>query len=78
MQWQLLFRKSIVKSQVLPLNENFQGICFGHVFFKACQYLTTNEKVCKKLRFISMKSTQSNLQKCMFTFKVEEGQTGME
>jgi hypothetical protein len=27
--------KSIVKCQVLGLNENFQGICFGHVFSKA-------------------------------------------
>jgi hypothetical protein len=49
--------KSIVKCQVLPFNENFQGICFGHVFSKACQYLTTNEKVCKKLKFIYIKST---------------------
>jgi len=49
--------KSIVKCQFVPLNENFQGICFGHVFSKACQYPTTNEKVCKKLRYISIKST---------------------
>jgi hypothetical protein len=53
----VIISKSIIKCQVLPLNENFQGICFGHVFSKACQYLTTNEKVCKKLRFISIKST---------------------
>jgi len=49
--------KSIVKCQVLGLNENFQGICFGHVVSKACQYPTINEKVCKKFTFISIKST---------------------
>jgi hypothetical protein len=53
----VIILKSIVKCQVLPINEHFQGICFGHGFSKACQYLTTNEKVCKKLRFISIKST---------------------
>ncbi len=37
------YSKLIVKCQVLGLNENFQGICFGHVFSKASQYPTTNE-----------------------------------
>jgi hypothetical protein len=40
---------SIVKCQVLGLNENFQGICFGHVFSKACQYPTINERFAKSL-----------------------------
>ncbi len=52
----IIASKSIVKCQVLGLNENFQGICFGHVFSKAWQYPITNEKVCKKLSFISIKS----------------------
>ncbi len=41
--------KSNVKCEVLALDESFQGTCFGHVFFKACQYATINEKVCKNL-----------------------------
>jgi hypothetical protein len=41
--------KSIVSCDVLGLEENFQGTCFGHAFSKACQYATTNEKVCKDL-----------------------------
>jgi hypothetical protein len=41
--------KSIVSCDMLGLEESFQGICFGHAFFKACQYATTKEKVCKKL-----------------------------
>ncbi len=38
---------------------------FGHVFPKACQYVTTNEKVCINLRYVSIKANQANLQKCM-------------
>ncbi len=41
--------KSIVSFDMLSLEENFQGICFGHAFSKACQYATTEEKVCKNL-----------------------------
>jgi hypothetical protein len=32
----------LVKCEVLGLNESFQGVCFGHVFSKACQYAITN------------------------------------
>ncbi len=28
--------KSIVSCDMLGLEENFQGICFGHAFFKTC------------------------------------------
>jgi len=28
--------KSIVSYDVFGLEENFQGTCFGHVFFKTC------------------------------------------
>jgi len=41
--------KSIVSCDMLGLEENFQGFCFGHAFSKACQYVTTKEKVCKDL-----------------------------
>ncbi len=57
--------KSIIKCEVIDLNEKFQGNCFGHVFSKACQYAITNEKVCKNLWFISIKYAQLNLQKCV-------------
>jgi hypothetical protein len=39
--------KSMVNCEVLVMEESFQGIYFGHAFFKACQYGTTKEKVCK-------------------------------
>jgi hypothetical protein len=41
--------KSIVSCDVLGLEIFFEGTCFGHAFSKACQYATTNEKVCKDL-----------------------------
>jgi hypothetical protein len=57
--------KSIIKYEVLGLGESFHGTCFVHVFSKACQYAITNENICKNLQFISIKSTQSNLHKCI-------------
>ncbi len=57
--------KSIVKCEIFGLDESFQGACFGHVFSKACQYVTTNEKVCKNLKLVSIKSTQLDLQRCI-------------
>ncbi len=55
----------VIKCEILGLDENFQGAYFGHVFSKACQYATTNGKICRNLMFVSIKYTQSNLQKCI-------------
>ncbi len=57
--------KPIDKCETLGLEENFQGTCFGHVFSKVCQYATTNDKICKKLKYVFIKSTQAYLQKCI-------------
>ncbi len=48
--------KFVVSCDVLGLEENFQGTCFGHAFIKACQYATIDEKICKCLRSISIKA----------------------
>jgi hypothetical protein len=53
--------KSIVSCDVLNLEENFQKTCFGHAFFIACQHATTYEKVCKSLRYVSIKVAQGDL-----------------
>jgi hypothetical protein len=37
--------KSVVNYESLRLKESFQGTCFGHVFSKACQYGTIEEKL---------------------------------
>jgi hypothetical protein len=36
--------KFVVNCEVLGMEESFQGICFGHAFFKAYQYGTTKGK----------------------------------
>jgi len=53
--------KSIVKCDSLGIEESFQGTCFGHAFSKACQYGTIEEKVCKNLKYVSIKSPQVDL-----------------
>jgi hypothetical protein len=57
--------KFVVNCEVMGMEENFQGTCFGHAFFKACQYRKAKEKVCKNLKHISIKLAQSYLQKCI-------------
>ncbi len=57
--------KLIVSCDMLGLEENFPGTCFGHAFSKACQYATIEEKICKNLRYVLIKSAQRNLQKKM-------------
>jgi hypothetical protein len=57
--------KSIVNCESLGLEENFQGTYFGHAFSKACQYGIAKEKVYKNLKYVYIKSTQANLQKCI-------------
>jgi len=46
-----------IDCEVLSLGESFQVTYFGNVLKKVYQYATTNEKVCKNLRFVSIKST---------------------
>jgi hypothetical protein len=43
--------------------EIFQGTYFGHVFFRACQYAIVKEIISKGLIYVSIKSTQTYLQK---------------
>jgi hypothetical protein len=56
--------KFVVNCEVLGMEKNFQGTCFGDTFFKACQYGTIQFSFCKNLKHISIKSTQFDLQKC--------------
>jgi hypothetical protein len=47
--------KSCVSCEPLGLEKSFQQICFVHDFSKACQYGITKEKVCKNLKYVSIK-----------------------
>jgi hypothetical protein len=57
--------KFVVNYEVFGLEESFQGTCFGHAFVKTFQYGTSEKKVCKNLKHISIKSTHFDLQKCI-------------
>ncbi len=48
--------KSVISCETLGLQKSF-GIYFGHVFSKACQYATTDEKMCKNLKYVFIKAT---------------------
>jgi hypothetical protein len=50
--------KYIISCDILNLKENFQGSCFGHTFFKACQYASLNENNCKGLKYVFVKTAQ--------------------
>jgi len=47
--------KVVINCEPLGLEKNFQGTCFGHAFSKACQYGIVEEKVCKDLKYVSIK-----------------------
>ncbi len=54
---------SIVDCHLLKLQRVCEGMCFGHIMFKTCQYVTNDEKVIIGLKQVNVKATQGNLQK---------------
>jgi len=61
--------KFVVNCESFGLKKNFQVTCFGYAFSKTCQYGIEEEKICEKLNYVSIKSTQSSLQKCITWLK---------
>jgi hypothetical protein len=57
--------KFVVKCEILGLEENFLGTCFGHIFSKACQYATIDDKVCQNLKYVFIKFAHVDLWKCI-------------
>jgi hypothetical protein len=57
--------KSIVSCDILGLTKKIQGSYFGLAFSKIFQYVLIDEKICKGLKYVFVKTTQSNLQKCI-------------
>jgi hypothetical protein len=58
--------KSIVSDEVMILGQSFHGICFENAFSKACQYVVMNHDFfCKCLKYVCIKVTQGDLQKCV-------------
>jgi len=52
--------KVVVTYDILGFEESYQGICIGHAFSKTCQYVTTNEKNCENLTYISILITKGD------------------
>jgi hypothetical protein len=42
----------VVSCKVLSFIKSFQASYFNHAFFKACQYVSIDEKVCKGLKYV--------------------------
>ncbi len=61
--------KSVLNCESFRLKGSFHGTYFRHVFSKACQYGIAKEKNYENLKYVSIKSTQTNLQKCITWFK---------
>jgi hypothetical protein len=57
--------KFVMKYETLGLEESFQGTYFDHIFSKVCQYATTNDKVYKNFKYVSINYTQVDLKKCI-------------
>lgn len=55
--------KLILSCKTLGPDERFYNKCFDNVYSKACWYVTSNEKVCKGLKYVFIKFWQVNLQK---------------
>jgi len=53
----------VVSCETLGLQTPYVGSCSGHAMSKCDQYVTDDAKVCTKLTFVSIKETQSILQK---------------
>ncbi len=54
---------SIIDCHYLKLQRVYEGMCLGHIMFKACQYAINDEKVIVGLKQVDVKATQGNLQK---------------
>jgi hypothetical protein len=61
--------KQIVSYEKLGILAPFEGVCFGHALFKACQYATSNEKINLGLQLVNIKFTQSSIQTYIIWFK---------
>jgi hypothetical protein len=48
--------KLIINRKFLGLEKSFNGICFGHAFSKTYQYVIAKKRVCKNLKYVSIKS----------------------
>ncbi len=53
----MALHESVINYQTLKLQKVYEGMCFGHIMFKACQYAMNDEKVTNDLKHVSVKAT---------------------
>jgi len=53
----------VIGCEIVNLKKKFKTIFFSNAFFKTCQYVTLNEKVCKSLKYAFIKFAKENLEK---------------
>lgn len=69
---------SIIDCELLKLLQLYEGISFGHVMFKPCQYATNDNKVSMGCTPMTMKNAQIDLQKIIIETKEnKEREVGM-
>jgi hypothetical protein len=52
---------SFIDYEPLKILRVYEGTCFGHVMFKACQYATNDDNIFVGLKIVNVKKTQSGL-----------------
>jgi hypothetical protein len=71
--------KIVVNHDVLDLEENFWELILVMNFLKHANMQQIDEKVCISLRYVSIKTTQGDLQMCItWSKKSEKKYTRME
>jgi hypothetical protein len=53
--------KLVLNCETLGVMKSFQGTCFAHAFFKACQYTTIEERIFRGLKYVSIIFSQTIL-----------------
>jgi len=53
---------SIIDCEPLKFIKVCEGTCFGHEMYKACKYVTNDDKISKGLMQVSVKDAQATLQ----------------
>jgi hypothetical protein len=53
--------KQIITYEELAMHAPFEGVCFVHDLFKACQYATSDGKVSSGLQLMNIKTPQSSI-----------------
>jgi hypothetical protein len=54
---------SIIDCEPMKIFRVYEGTCFGHVMFNACQYATNDDKIFVGLEHMSVKDAQDSLLK---------------